>query len=196
MATELVCFEVKSTFAPQDCESSFKHFDPRPPGFQSLGWGRAADDPSRVHWFQNWDSVEAHIEFSQSAPYPTFVNGVMGYAAGAPSIYHAYLMPFPPTEVLKAQTVEIISLVLKEAKDFVPGAPALEIEKFMQEVAKDPGYRAHSYGLKHEDQSVHIILIGWDSSDIFVNSKSKESLFQGLFDEDESSFVRVVMYHQ
>ena len=114
--------------------------------------------------YTDWDSVEAHMEFSKAPQYPSFVNGVMEYAASAPSIFHAYLKPFPPSEVLKAHTIEIISLDLKNSTQ--GSEAALQIEKFIGKVSKEPGYRAHSQARKHEDESVHVILVGWDSPEV------------------------------
>ncbi|KAF8521756.1 hypothetical protein BU17DRAFT_87656 [Hysterangium stoloniferum] len=175
MATEIAFLKVKDSYTPDEVKMSLQYFKPRPPGFQAMRWGPTIEDPQTIVWLLNWDSVEAHEEYTTSPLYPAFIDTVKVYCIGF-SYFHTYLKPYPITLVFEAAVIKISQLAAQTgtAED---GSPlSVEVTKLVHAITKAPGYHSYFRGLKYEDKSICILLEGWDSIEAHDAAKESEDI--------------------
>ena len=57
-------------------------------GCHSVAFGRGVENPSKVLILVEWDAVASHTAVSQSDAGVDFVNQIVGFFGGAPSLEH------------------------------------------------------------------------------------------------------------
>ncbi|KAJ9651890.1 hypothetical protein H2198_008854 [Neophaeococcomyces mojaviensis] len=109
MATEIAAFNLKDGKRPDDANSAAGQvlrdtLDTltQQKGFQRAYWGREVENPDRFRLFVDWDSVDAHMDFTKTETYKPFLDRFSDIAdlKNNVSMYHANLKPHPATEAL------------------------------------------------------------------------------------------------
>ncbi|CAG8974557.1 hypothetical protein HYALB_00005830 [Hymenoscyphus albidus] len=147
-------------------------------GYQRSYYGRAMESPDLLLWFIDWDSYEAHINFTKSAVYESFANNLSALMEGV-HLHHVGLKPFPPTVLSKAPVIEFATF-LDTKPQFLDN-----VGKFMNAVGIPEKCYGGAWGEcvetdvgKHEDGSVKgkavVLVIGWESKEAHMQFRETE----------------------
>ncbi|KAI0425421.1 hypothetical protein F5Y09DRAFT_321797 [Xylaria sp. FL1042] len=151
------------------------------PGCLAVRASRLLEQPDKIHYFIDWDSVDSHFAFARNkdayAPFRAVVNSFMGDYAPP---YHVSLSPFPPAVfnqggdegvvmILKAWfpggqelTAEETKAVSEAFATFGKSLRNREVEGFSGQVAQ--GWSLEDKILfKGEESRVFMFAAGWES---------------------------------
>jgi hypothetical protein len=112
----------------------------------------------------DWESVQAHVDFTKVPAFSAVATALKELCAAPANVFHTHIQPFPPTELYQAVVVELAVLAKKPDVSLDQFNKISEV--FFERVQKQPGYRCHFRGIKHEDNNVHIHFVGWDSVEV------------------------------
>ncbi|CAG8959812.1 hypothetical protein HYFRA_00001720 [Hymenoscyphus fraxineus] len=167
-------------------------------GYQRSYYGRAMESPDLLLWFIDWDSYEAHINFTKSSVYESFANNLGALMEGF-HLHHVGLKPFPPTVLGKAPVIEFATF-LDTQPQFLDN-----VGKFMNAVGMPEKCYGGAWGEsvetdvgKHEDGSVKgravVLVIGWESKEAHMQFRETE-VFKGNIGLLREGVGGVEMFH-
>ncbi|KAK9489618.1 hypothetical protein V1508DRAFT_393238 [Lipomyces doorenjongii] len=141
----------------------------RQEGFQRITWGRWEESAEKVQLFIDWDNIESHRKFEACGADFQAVGGILKPVLVAPpSMYHVHFSPHPPSEVLSAPIVELVTYYS------ISATFETDIAKFLSVLEKAVGCVAIAHcgideDLAKEDGEpkgkAYLAAIGWSSVD-------------------------------
>ena len=147
------------------------------PGYQRAYYGRQLENPSLLQLLVDWDSYEAHENFTKDGVYEPFLKHFMTFVDGEIAMHHACFRPHPPsaavsgtcspvTEVwttyLDGRSEEFEENIARFGQivlDKADGCRALSSGWAMEEVEHE------SFGPGKKKGNAYVTVIGWDSKE-------------------------------
>ncbi|KAK5192463.1 hypothetical protein LTR99_009784 [Exophiala xenobiotica] len=164
------------------------------PGCQRCYWGRQVEDRNLLRWFVDWDNIDSHKKFMNSALYKPFLDRFRLILGGPTNLYHAQFTPHPPTAALSdttSPTTEIVTMWFptsyseEDKKKVVDDAKALVA--VVEKEAKT--YRASAGGWVEEDIDIpgtdekgkaYVLLIGWTSVEAHMEFRETNAFKENI----------------
>jgi len=162
-------------------------------GCQGLRWGAQVETPSIMNLFIDWDSIDHHQKFIDSAEYKPFFDDIVGIVSGDVSFFHAQFDPHPPsTPLADGNATEYLTLYfpadysVEDQRRF--DADMKEFAQIVQDACD--GFRGGVTGWVVEEledpkssqkSKVCIMLIGWTSVETHLKFRETQAFKDNIY---------------
>jgi len=159
------------------------------PGCKKISWGILIEEENKGIVFVEWESLDAHLNFSKQPHYKPFTEELLALLTGSEPIkfIHVPFKPFPPSNALQGPIVEY---TLFNTKTSDPNAKE-ELEKVTKEILdladKHPKCHGTAFAPAVENPDQLVLLLSWPTVEAHTVEYRGQEVFQPLYE-------RVVKY--
>ncbi|KAL9603856.1 MAG: hypothetical protein Q9219_000965 [cf. Caloplaca sp. 3 TL-2023] len=125
-------------------------------GYQRAFKGLQVEDPSILHIYVDWDSLDAHQKFMGQSYYGPFVKHLLSAVDGKMVVFHAEFTPHPPTAAISSTSAPATEIVRHffsaDLSDSDKSTFEENVQKFEKIVEKAEGFKGFACGWIIEEQ--------------------------------------------
>jgi len=198
VCTEVVSFTLKGDRDPAAAalQELIRSYLAGSAGLKSLVEGHQLEDPRKIQWYLNWESLEAHKALMGSDTYAGFVEKILA-VADVNWMLHSTFVDEERVKIFeKAPVIETVRLVLKDDTDKAEYRKALDTtEEILARTGKDKGLYGLTGAATHEKDSDILLIIGWESMEAHIAWKESCTELEPAMQPFRAGVESVELFH-